>query len=100
MPSFSTEVPHNLGQQAAKERLEGFLKQIEQQYKGQIGEVDGGWDGYVLNYAFSTFGIAIKGKLAIEENKVVLDGEIPLSAMMFKGKITGGVKDALEKALA
>jgi len=100
MPSFSIEVPHNLGQQAAKERLEGFLKQIEEKYKGQIGEVDGGWDGYTLNYAFSTFGIAIKGKLTIEEDKVVLDGEIPLSAMMFKGKITGGVKEALEKALA
>ena len=100
MPSFSTEVPHNLGLEGAKEKLDSFLERVGEKYKGQIGEMEGGWEGNVLKYAFSTFGIKISGSMAVEEDKVALNGELPFSAMMFKGKIAGGMKEALEKALA
>jgi hypothetical protein len=100
MPSFQTEVPHTLGQQAARERLDGFLQKIGQKYKGQISHMDGSWQDNVLNFGFSTFGIKISGKMAVEEDKVVMDGELPFSAMMFKNKIVTGIQEALEKALA
>jgi putative polyhydroxyalkanoate system protein len=100
MPAFSAEVPHGLGQQAARERLEGFLQEIGEKYKGQVGDLSGAWEDDELNFAFSTFGIKISGKLAVYEDKVVMNGELPFSAMVFKGKIVGGIRDALEKALA
>ena len=100
MPSFSTEVPHSLGQDAAKERLDSFLEKIGEKYKGQIGEMEGGWEGNVLSYSFSTFGIKVSGRMSVAEDTVALDGEIPFSAMMFKGKIANGMKEALEKVLA
>jgi hypothetical protein len=100
MPSFSTEVPHSLGQQAAQTRLSSFLESIGQKYKGQIGQMQGEWQDNVLQFAFSTFGIKVEGKMTVLDDRIVLNGEIPFSAMMFKGKIAGGIKEALEKAVA
>jgi hypothetical protein len=100
MPSFQAEVPHTLGQQAARERLDTFLQRIGDKYKGQISHLDGAWEDNVLNFGFSTYGIKISGKMAVEDDKIVMDGELPFSAMMFKNKIVGGIQDALQKALA
>ena len=100
MPSFSTEVPHSLGQEQAKEKLDNLIEKIGEKYKGQIGEMDGGWEGNVLTYSFSTFGIKISGSMAVAEDKVELNGDLPISAMMFKGKIAGQMKEAVEKALS
>jgi putative polyhydroxyalkanoate system protein len=100
MPGFTTEVPHALGQDGAKARLEKFLERIGEKYKDQISDMDGAWDGNVLNYSFSTYGIKIKGKMSVEEDKVRMDGELPFAALMFKGKISSQIQKALEKALA
>jgi putative polyhydroxyalkanoate system protein len=100
MPSFQAEVPHALGQQAAREKLEGFLQKIGEKYKGQISHMEGTWQENVLNFAFSTFGIKISGKMTVENDRIVMDGELPFSAMMFKNKIVGGIQEALQKALA
>ena len=100
MPGFTTEVPHNLGQQAAKDKLESFLERISEKYKDQISNMDGSWNDNILDYSFTTYGINIKGKMSVEEDKVRMDGELPFAAMMFKGKISSQIQTALEKALA
>lgn len=100
MPAFSADVPHSLGRDMARERLETFLQKIGEKYKGQINDLDGAWDGDLLNFAFSTFGIKIKGQMQVEDDKVTMNGELPFSAVMFKGKIVGGIQEALEKVLA
>ena len=100
MPAFTAEVPHTLGQQAARERLEHFLDRIGEKYKGQIGEITGTWADDTLNFVFTTFGIKITGSMEVQDDKVILSGELPFSAMMFKGKIVGGIEEALTKALA
>lgn len=99
MPSFSTEIPHSLGKQAAKARLESFLQKISEKYKGQIGQLEGNWVDDVMKFSFVTFGIKIDGRMVVQEDKVVLDGDLPFSAMMFKGKISGGIREAIEKEL-
>jgi hypothetical protein len=99
MPSFTVEVPHSLGQAAAQARLEGFVDTIVEKYKGQVGQVDGSWQDNILSFSLSTYGIKITGRITVLEEKVVLQGDIPFSAMMFKGKITSGIQDALQKAL-
>jgi putative polyhydroxyalkanoate system protein len=99
MPAFTLEIPHNLGRQGARARLESFLEKISEKYKGQIGDLTGNWEGDQLHFAFATFGIKITGKIEVLEDKVLFHGELPFSAMIFKGKISGGIKEALERAL-
>ena len=100
MPGFSTEVPHSLGKEGCMERMKGFLDQVEERFKGQIGEIDGSWDDNVLSYKFVSYGIKIEGKMRVEEEQVKMEGEIPFAAMMFKGKIVDSIRGALEKAVA
>ena len=100
MPSFNVEVPHGLGQAAAKKRLESFLDAISEKYKDQISDLEGSWTDHILDFAFTTFGIKVKGEIAAFEDKVALNGELPMAAMIFKGKITSGIQEALQKALA
>ena len=57
MPGFVTEVPHQLGQAAAVEKLKGFLDQVKQRYSKEISEVEGSWSENVLRYALTTYGI-------------------------------------------
>jgi len=99
MPSFNTEVPHSLGRAAAKSRLETFLAKIEEKYQGQINEMTGQWEGDTLKYSFTTFGIKIAGTMEVQEDQVVLHGDLPFSAMMFKGKIASSIKEGLERTL-
>jgi putative polyhydroxyalkanoate system protein len=100
MPAFSVEVPHVLGQPGARQRLESFLEKLAEKYKGQVSDLQGTWADDALNFSFSTFGIKIAGTMHVADDKVVMRGELPFSAMIFKGKITSGIQDALAKALA
>ena len=100
MPGFTTEVPHSLGQEAALEKLKGFLLQVQERYAKEISDVDGSWTDNVLNYQFTTYGIKIDGILTVKEDVVKMDGSLPFAALMFKGKISDSIRVALEKAIA
>ncbi len=100
MPQFTTEVPHQLGQAEAIEKLKGFLEQVKQRYSKEISEIEGNWSDNVLSYALTTFGIKIDGTLTVEEESVKMEGNLPFAAMMFKGKISKSIRVALEKAIA
>ncbi len=100
MPGFNTEVPHELGKDAAVEKLKGFLDVVKQRYPKEISEIEGDWAENILTYAFTTFGIKVDGTLTVEEEVVKMDGNLPFAAMMFKGKISNSIKVALEKAIA
>ncbi len=100
MPGFVTEVPHQLGQAGAVEKLRGFLDQVKQRYPKEISDIEGSWSENVLSYALTTFGIKIDGTLTVEEESIRMEGKLPFAAMMFKGKISESIRVALEKAVA
>ena len=100
MPAFHTEVHHQLGQDAAVDKLKGFLDQVKARYPKEISEIEGSWDENALSYEFTTFGITVDGKLTVEDEVVKMEGNLPFAAMMFKGKISDSIKVALEKAIA
>ena len=100
MPSFSTEVSHGLGKETAVERLKGFLDRVRERYQNQVSDLEESWEQDVLNFAFKTYGFNIAGNVAVEEDKVCLDGNLPFAAVAFKGKIEQSIQDELSKALS
>lgn len=100
MPGFSTEVPHQLGQQEATERLKGFLEKVQEKYKDQVKNLEGDWNEHTLTFSFRTFGFSISGTLTVEEELAKLDGKLPFAAVAFRGKIQEGIREQLEKTLA
>ena len=96
MPKFGVRVPHNLTQQEARSRLERFVEVFE----GQVSDLHQSWEGDTLRFRFKTYGIQLEGGIAVTENELDLNGDLPFSAMMFRGKIESGIREQLERLVA
>lgn len=99
MPSFSTQVAHNLGQSQATERLKSFIDNVRGHYQDQISDMSGAWNGHVLDFSLTTFGLTIKGKLTVEDAVARVAGQLPLAAALFRGQIEQSIAAEMEKAL-
>ncbi len=100
MPSFKTEVPHQLGKEKAVEQLRSFLDGVAEKYKDQVSKLDGTWSDNVLDFSLTTYGFSITGKLTVDEEVARLDGQLPFAAIAFRGKIEKGIASELERALS
>ena len=100
MPSFNTEVPHQLGKDQAIDRLKSFLDMVAERYKDQVSNLEGNWNDNVLDFDLTTYGFKIAGTLIVEEEEARLAGKLPMAAMVFRGKIEQSIGDELRKALS
>jgi len=78
------EEPHELGQQEAIERIDSFLEALmERQPPGgvTIKNPTKRWDGNTMHFSFTAakgfFGTTIRGLLRVEDDRVVMDSELP-----------------------
>ena len=97
MPNFNVQVPHALTQAQARERLEKFADVLGEKFRDQVSDLEQNWDGDTLKFKFKTFGIQLQGGIAVADRQLDLNGEMPFSAVMFKGKIESAIRDELEK---
>ena len=100
MPTLSVAVPHALGQQEATDRLKGHLGDVKDRFGRDVRDLVEQWDGHVLSYRFTTFGIPIQGTVTAGESDVKVSAELPFAAMMFRKTIEQQIRDRLEKILA
>ena len=100
MPEFKATVPHDLGKEAAKSKLESFVARLREKYPDQVNEATANWSGDELQFGFTSFGIKITGTITVEPQQVTVHGQIPFAATMFKGKIVDSVTQGLERALS
>jgi hypothetical protein len=99
MPKFNVSVPHPLSQQDATEKLNRFVEVLEDKYKDKVSELSQSWDGNVLVFHFKTYGIPIDGRITVSDNNLAVDGDLPFTAIMFKGKIESSIREQLERVL-
>ncbi|HTQ40192.1 MAG TPA: polyhydroxyalkanoic acid system family protein [Pirellulales bacterium] len=100
MPSLKLTFPHQLGQEEAAARLKNLLAKVKDKYQAQVSDLQEVWNGNTLNFSFSTYGFKVAGDVFVQPSEVQLDGQIPMAAMMFKGKIENAIKDQLAKELS
>ena len=98
MPSISLTVPHPLGKDAAREKLQRFMEVVKTDYS-QVSDLHEEWQGDSLKFSFKTYGFVITGALQVREKDVVLDGTLPLAAIMFKGRVEQTIREQLERLL-
>jgi len=92
--------PHSLGKLEALERLKGFLTKVKERHHDKVSNLQEDWQDNKLAYSFSTYGFSVKGDVVVEENEVRLNSQLPMAAMMFKGKIEQTIRDELARVLA
>jgi len=77
------EQSHNLGQQAAIDRLDQFLERLVKNPPGgvTVKEAQREWNGNRMNFSFTAakgfFGTSIRGVMDVTEDKVVVESELP-----------------------
>lgn len=94
MPKINLEIPHQHSAEDARSKLERFTESLP---KEQVSDLEQTWNGNTLSFSFKTFGIKIGGDLTAAEQKLLVDIDLPFSAMMFKGKIESEVRKQLER---
>ena len=99
MPSLKVSVEHDLGREAAAERLRRFLEGVKSQYEDKLSHLEEEWDEFRGSFKISAMGIKSEGAVTIEEKEVRVDGKIPIAAVIFKGKIEETIRTYLEKVL-
>ncbi|MGY8770363.1 MAG: polyhydroxyalkanoic acid system family protein [Pirellulales bacterium] len=99
MPSFQVDVPHALGQDAAVEKVQLVLEKMKGRFEGQVKDMQQTWTDHVMAFSFRTMGASISGEMAVEAASVLVTGQLPFAAMLFKGKIESSIKEELEKIL-
>ena len=99
MPKFNVDVPNPLGKEKALTKLQGFSDTLREKYQDKISDLEQSWEEDRLDFSFKVMGVKIAGGLTVEEEKVLVEGDLPFSAAMFKGKITSGIEEQLGKLL-
>ena len=100
MASYSVSVEHELGQTAARQRLDAFLEAALRDYASYISDVDGEWTKNRLEFRFVTSGLSISGQLQVEESLVAVSGPLPLAAAFFRGRIEQQIRSELLRLLS
>jgi hypothetical protein len=99
MPSYQVLVPHSLGQEAARARVESFLETVQRDYAAHVSNVSGQWNGSELEFGFLTNGLNVRGTLEVQESAVVVAGPLPLVAAFFRGQIERTIREQLVQLL-
>lgn len=99
MPDFSTRVSHALGRQQATDKLMSFLEQVRRDHADKVRDLRGQWRESTLEFAFTTYGMAIEGTLFIEDSVVHVTGKLPLAAAIFRGQIEQTLRSELARLL-
>ena len=97
MPKFNVSVPHKNNKEQTLEKMKSLLEKVTEKFGDQVKNLEQSWEGDQLNFSFRTFGINITGQGTVDDTNVHIKGTLPLTAMMFKGKIESGLKEQLQK---
>ena len=100
MPKITTEIPHNLEKEEAATRLRDELDKRRAELEQHVSDLQANWSGEELAYSFSTFGFKVDGTLLVEQDHVKVDANVPLPALMFKGRIQQTIQDEFGKLLS
>ncbi len=96
MPRLSMQIPHALGREEATRRIKEQIPKVRDHVTG----LDEQWEDHTLSFHFEAMGFKVGGTLAVEDTAAKVDLDLPLVAMMVKGKIEEGVRQQLGTVLA
>jgi hypothetical protein len=96
---MNVEVPHQLTADEVRSRLERKAEFLQSQFGDKVKDMTQAWVGNILNFGFKTMGMRFDGSVGVEDQRVVVNGDIPFAAVMFKGKIENEIRQQLEKIL-
>jgi hypothetical protein len=93
MPSVKISVPHNLGTEEAKRRIQGLITDAKSKFGGQATNVRENWTNNRNDFGFQAMGMTVSGSMEVEPAAVNISVDLPFAAMLLKGKIEKEITD-------
>lgn len=82
-------LPHNLGAEEAKRRMQGGVGRLKDHIPGGSAEVRSRWEGDRMHLDVRALGQEVSGHIDVMETKVRLEFTLPAILALFAGKIEG-----------
>ncbi len=99
MNNLTATIPHRLGREEAKRRIENEVANVRRSHGGLLQDVRADWTGDRLDFAVSAVGQSINGHLVVEEQAVQVEVELPWLLAMLAGAIKQQLEDRGKKLL-
>lgn len=99
MPKLNVKVEHDLGADAARERLQTYLDKVKERHGDKFKDLEESMEGNHGKFSFKTMGFKVGGAVDIGDENVSVDLDLPFAAMLFKGKIETELRNQLSALL-
>jgi hypothetical protein len=94
--AVEVRVPHSLGREEVRRRLDAALVRARDEFGDKIGELDATWDGEDrLRLLLTVMGMQIDSEVEIQPAELLVKLQIPGMAGLFAGKIKQGIEERL-----
>ena len=100
MAKLDIKIPHQLSREEALERVQGMLRKLQAEQKNTIRDVSEKWEGNQGEFSFSAKGFDLSGKIRVEDNFVIIDGQLPFALSFFKSQISRVIEEKAGEVLA
>jgi hypothetical protein len=87
MPKLELNIPHSLTTSEALSRIKYFLPKLKEQHSDKIKDLEESWNGNTGEFKFKISGFKVSGTLQVGEDYVLINGDLPFAALLFRGTI-------------
>jgi len=98
MPTVSASVPHNFSAEEVIKRSEPHIEKLVSDFEGKDFEIQ--WTGNNAEFSFKSLAFKINGRVAVDDEKIGVDVDLPFAAMMFKDKVQKALTKNLTRAVS
>lgn len=86
-------LPHNLGAEEAKRRMQGGIGRLKDHIPGGAADVRSSWEGDRMHLDVRALGQEVTGHIDVMDTKVRLEFTLPAFLALFAGTIEGLLTD-------
>lgn len=96
MKSLEVRVPHSVGRDEARRRLDAAIVRARDEYADKVGAIEASWKGEdLLRLQLSVLGMPIGSEVDVRDEELIVRVEVPGMAGLFAGRIKEGIQERL-----
>lgn len=100
MIPIESTVHHQLGQQAAMQRIHHMAASLAQLFPQQVHQIEWHQQDHRIDVQFAAYGYVVAWEADVQESAVYLHGRIPDAAKPYRNKILQVITARVEETLA
>ena len=100
MPSIKLSVPHKLGADEAKKRIQNLISETRRQFGHNASDVKESWKENHGEFSFRAMGFAVSGTLQVQPSTAELEIHLPFAALPLKGRVEREITQKANELLA